>query len=366
MHALTRSGLRQPEVFPVFYGPTPTDSIRNASNTYSLINSVEFHPRENLFCAAFTTVNKLILMKVTQQGKLKTVQVIGNPTAALAEPQHAVFSQDGNKIIAVNWDNATFTIYERLPDGLYASKPVAVIPFPPELKDYKPHGIEISPSGEFLAVAFGVTTRHKKGLALFKYHHAESRLQLLNLIEEAQLPGIPKGIAFSPDESCLLVTFSNINSISVYDLDWAAGAIKVAPRQVFQGALTGLSRPEDIKISAEGDHLIVSNSGANTVTCYHFDKSSNSIGEETPYYILDNPNARIRFPHGISLSADGSVLAITQFGPLEEKDDGNIVFGHRTPRRQAKINIYRREHTRPVFSTGWKSTLSSLLHRLTR
>jgi len=329
--------------FAAFYDPTPFDSIANPCRAYSLINSVAFHPHELMFCATFTTAHKVAIFRIDPAGKIRTVQVLKNPRARLRGPQHAVFSGDGNKIIVSNWNNATLTIYRRTENGLYSRDPVACIDFPEVLAAYKPHGMDMSPSGKFMAIAFGAAARQKKGVALFSFNSEETILEHLSLIDEEELPGIPKGITFSPDESCLLVTFSDVNSIQIYNLDLEMGSIQSTPRQIVKGEITGLFRPEDIKMSREGDFLIVSNSEADRVTVYPFDKVANRITQAAPCRILENPVSHLRFPHGIAVSPDGSILAITQFGPLQTTRDEDIVFDIRTPRKQSSITIYRRE-----------------------
>lgn len=344
------------------YEPRPIDCITNNAWAYSLINSVAFHPSEDLFCAAFSSVDQLINFKVDKFGQARVTQVIKHPTALLRAPQHVVFSPDGQKIIVINWSSTTFTIYQRGEDELYASLPIACIPFPAPLATLRPHGMDISPSGKFLTVAFGWINTHQKAVGLFSFDGEGPAIRLLDWIPDENLPGVPKGIAFSPDETCLLVTYSDLNCICIYDFDRQTGRINPIPTQTFEGEATRLARPEDIKVSRDGNSITVSNSEADYVTSYSFDCTNNRITEKRPTQALENPDAHMRFPHGIAYSPNGALLVVSQFGPLPVTSNGDIVFGRKTPRRQAKINIYRHQHSLPALkSSHWRRSWSSLM-----
>ena len=349
----------------MYYEPLPIDCIKNNSWAYSLINSVAFHPREDLFCAAFSSVNQLINFRIDRFGQARVSQVIKTPESGLDGPQHVVFSTDGRHIIAVNWGSETFTIYQRGANGLYVDRPVASIPFPEPLAGYKPHGMDVARSGKLLSVAFGWITDHKSAIGLFSLDGDGTSLRLLDWIREEQLAGVPKGIAFSPDESCLLVTYADMNCICIYDIDPAAGRFDPVPRQIFEGAATRLFRPEDIKFSRDGNSITVSNSEADCVASYTFDQATNRIAEQTPAHVLENPDAHMRFPHGIAFSPDGALLVVSQFGPLPVTSNGNIVFDKDTPRRQARINIYRHAESHPALKgSSWRRSWSSLMRMI--
>ena len=70
----------------------PVAAVHNPGPNYSLINSIDYHPTQNLFCATYTHNNKVILYEINDAGKPEVVQILSNPLARLSEPQHAVFS----------------------------------------------------------------------------------------------------------------------------------------------------------------------------------------------------------------------------------------------------------------------------------
>ncbi|MGE5196154.1 MAG: WD40 repeat domain-containing protein, partial [Anaerolineae bacterium] len=322
---------------------TPFSILANSDNYFSLINSVDFHPQKNLFCVTYTHNNKIILYTIDANNKPQLFQSLTNPSAGLSEPQHAVFSPNGEKIVVANWTNQTLILYECEKNGFFSKKPLAIIPSPIALNHCKPHSLTFSPCGNYLAIAYGAASKYGRAIALF--HMAENirkkvDLKLVSLLEETLgYFGIPKGVAFSPDGTCLLVSFTETNSLVIFNID-KNHSIDPVPRQIIQGQDTRISRPEDVKVSSDGNYCAITNSDQHTVTFYTFDKKSNLIMENTPCFILQNPEAELHFPHGIAFSADGSFLAITQFGSIYVTEDGNILWNKRIAPSTAKVNLY--------------------------
>ncbi len=242
----------------------PMDMVCNPGPKYSLINSIDYHPNQPLFCVTYTHNNKVILYEIKASGKPEVLQSLDNPLAELSQPQHAVFSPDGEKIVVANWKNQTLTIYQRKKGMKFHEKPVAIIPQPSLLACHKPHGITFSPCGNYLAIAYGAASYHGKAVALFRVKGVN--FELVHMLQCGELPGIPKGITFSPDGTCLLVTFSDANNVVIFSLSENRQTILLPPRQVLQGKESGISRPEDIKITPNGKYCAVSNSDQNIVT----------------------------------------------------------------------------------------------------
>lgn len=328
----------------MLYDPIAVDCVSNSGRSYCLINSLAFHPSDNDFCATYSGKCLLVLYRIEASGRVRMLQKIHGEATQLTVPQHTVFTRDGNGLLAVNWVGESFTLLRRPGrDAAFDITAAAVVPFPPRLAGYKPHGIEVSPSGRFVAVAFGASSDRPKALAVFRCEAQGAALTLLTVVEGPGLPGIPKGIAFSPDETRLLVTFSDAhaNCLCVFGFDPASGVLDQQPQQTVSDH--GLCRPEDIKFSHDGGHVLVSNSGANTVDAYRFDAAAGRIPSEVPEQTLtDGRVSPLNFPHGVAVSPDGAFLVVSQFGPLPMTPDEDIVFGSQTAVRQAKIGVYRR------------------------
>lgn len=325
----------------MFIDPVPIAVIKNPCPKYTLINSVEFHPSENFFCATFTQGNRLVLYSIDGRGTIKIQQTLANPFASLSHPQHAVFSQHEEKLIVANWTNQTFTIY--LGNGnFFFYQPPTVLASPHSLQKYKPHGIALSPCGNFLAVAYGAAFQFEKGVAVYRIKTLKRDLELVDVLKADEAPyGIPKGITFSPDGSTLLVTFSDTNKLGLFHFDKENQRILRLPRQVIEGPETGICRPEDIKLSPDGKCCAVTNSEQHTVTFYPYDPLQNCLQQSTPIYCLQNPEGELCFPHGLSFSPDGAFLAITQFGSIHVNSDGGLSWDDSINPYEARIQIYR-------------------------
>ncbi|MBS0648120.1 MAG: YncE family protein [Verrucomicrobia bacterium] len=315
--------------------PIPIGKIINPCSRYSLINSVDFHPQRNLFCITLTHANCVILYQI-DKGESHIFQTLSNPASCLSLPQHAAFSPDGTKIVVANWENQTLALYKCEESGLFQEKPAALISSPRCLVHCKPHGIAFSPSGHFLAIAYGAANDHGRAIALFRVR--ENNLELASVIES--IWGIPKGIAFSPDGACLLVSFADTSSLAIFNLE--GPEIFPIPRQILHGSETKISRPEDVKISPDGKYCAVSNSDQDTVTFYPFDPTSNQITQPFPCYVHQNPEAEHSFPHGMAFSPDGFYFLVTEFGPIRATPDGNLFWKKETRPQLAKVNLYAR------------------------
>ena len=315
---------------------SPLTVLANIDYRYSLINSVDFHPQKNIFCAAYTHNNKVVFYEIDENHCPCCVQILQNPLAQLSEPQHAVFSPDGEKVVVANWTNQTLNVYLRKESGLFSGTPAAIIPTLPDLERCKPHGIVFSPCGDYLAIAYGAANYFEQAIALFR--NRGIHFECISLLKNSELPGIPKGIAFSPDGATLLVTFCELNSLCIFNI--TNQMIDPIPKQMIGRENTGMSRPEDVKITPDGLYCAVTNSDQNTVTFYYFDQKSNSILQDTPCHTLRNPEAKLLFPHGIAFSRDGVYFAITQFGPVEVAETGDIFWNKKMKAHNASINLY--------------------------
>lgn len=314
----------------------PISTIPNPCPKYSLINSVDFHPTQDLFCATFTSAHRIVLYK---KGKLgyHASQILKN---ALAHPQHAVFSRDGDVLIVANWSAQDFSLYVRDKDR-FSEVPTTTIPVPEPLSSplYRFHGIAFSPDGNFLAVAFGAGNEFDKAIAVFRFFRKDLRLELCSCLRgQKEVAGTPKGIAFSPDGKALIVTFADLNSLAIFDFSAASGQICPYPRQVVQGPSTGIFRPEDVKFSTDGTLCAISNSEADNVSFFCYNSRNNTFPSQKPLFTL---REGLKFPHGLAFSADGRTLAVSQFGPVKVTDDGNID-GRGLEAQEAKITLFKR------------------------
>lgn len=304
---------------------TPFYTLSNPNPTQSLVNSAEFHPKENLFCITYTHNHQVALYAIDGGERVVWLQTLN---AQLNHPAYALFSKDGKTIVVSNWTNETFTLYHADAKGFYGTNPQVIAPLD-ILRGYKPHGAAFSPDGNYLAVAYGATVEDPRGIALYHVENLDSpsaSFTLTSLLQTREIQeGIPKGIAFTPDGRAIAVTLAHANAVALYSIDWEQEVILAPMRQLLSGDETGISRPEDIKFTPNGSAFAVSNSDKDSVTFYAFDRENNRFLQRAPMCILDNPQAKLCFPHGLAFSSDGKYLCVTQFGPMHFGPAGGLI-----------------------------------------
>jgi len=317
------------------------ETIVNPCNSYTLINSVDFHPKENIFCVTFTQCNRIDIYKINEQENVILLQTISNPLARLNAPQHAVFSHDGKYIVAMNWVKQELSLYQ-LENEEYSLTPTSIIRSLKVLKNHKPHGITVSPCGRFLVIAFGASNLYPRAIALYDIGHHFVNLTLVKILQENELPsGIPKGVTFTKDGKCLVVSFADPDSLAIYDIAKNKMKVSLKLKQIVTGNATDISRPEDIKISSDGNFCAISNSDKKSVSFFPFDSIENRILNNKPSLILKDEKANFAFPHGLAFSPDGSYFVVTQFGEIEALDNGDVKWSSQAPPDKAKIHIFK-------------------------
>jgi len=305
----------------LLFGFQPLTSIKSDKTYRTLINSVFFHPNKNLFCVTFTHQQQVGLYQIEMDESVKLVQMLENPTAMFDLPQNAIFSPDGNHLVVVNWVTRDINIYPADSEGFFQNYPQSTIPFHLSECNYRPHGMCFSQDGAYLAVVFGSFEDCPWIVILYRVEDLGSAhprfIPCSSLEKNNNLQGVPKGVAFSPDQSSLVITFVKTNSLGIFPINWEESSINPVPLQEISGPATQLCRPEDIAFSPDGDYCAVSNSSDNTVSFYYFDKLSNRFIGNVPFKIIGGEETPLFFPHGIGFSHDNKYFAITQFGYVE-------------------------------------------------
>ena len=200
--------------------PEPSFIIPNEEPSYSLINSIEFHPQKNLCAATYLQNNMVVLYETTLSDTVQCVQKLDNPLAQLNGPQHAVFSPDGQQLVVINWFSNTLNVYEQQHNGLFTPYPVAKVTLSLTRDNHhsRQHGIAFSPCGHFFVVAYGSGKQYPRSIALFRVLEGGKDYKLIQqLTKKSSILGIPKGITFSPDGRCLLVTFAYPSHIALFE-----------------------------------------------------------------------------------------------------------------------------------------------------
>ncbi len=148
----------------------------------------------------------------------------------------------------------------------------------------------------------------------------EASVTLSQEMETTLFPLHPKGIDFSMDDQFVVVCYAINNSktpnclsgaLAVYSFDRINGKIDPRPISII-GTSELLCVPEDVCFSPDGSSILVTNHGNDTITIHAFNPTTGQLGKSE--ILLQNPEAQLSFPHGLSISPNGKYLAVTNYG----------------------------------------------------
>lgn len=181
------------------------------------------------------------------------------------------------------------------------------------------HGVRFSPQMDYIAYTL-FENPGKIRLFRLQYDGDSVTIQKAEGIDTTLYPMHPKALDFSPDERFIVVCHSINNSrvpkrisgaLTVHSFDRVNGKIDPTPISTI-GMSELLCVPEDVRFTPDGLSLLVTNHGSDTVTIHAFDPETGQLGESQ--ILLQNPEAKLSFPHGLSFSPDGKYLSVTNYG----------------------------------------------------
>src|SRR5437764_759051 len=110
--------------------PIPCAEIKSPCPYYTLVNSVECHPRKNPCCVTYSHSNNVILFNFSNPSSPYIQQKLNNPLSKFRIPQHAIFSADGQSLVIVNWLNQNVNVYHTDTPESYFPYPFAMFSVP--------------------------------------------------------------------------------------------------------------------------------------------------------------------------------------------------------------------------------------------
>ena len=204
------------------------------------------------------------------------------------------FSPDGASL-AVATSEANALLFYRHADGRLAEEPFATVAGPRSRLEY-PHDIAFSAAGDLMAVA-----QRRGAIAIYEGSASEPAFVIRG--SRTRL-NFSDGVAFVPPaDDCLAVCNLESDSVSFYRMTSRSPlAFELRPSLELKGA--PIYQPDGLAFSSDGRWLAVANHGNHTVAV--FDRSS---GGSTLIR-----NRSFRFPHSVAFTPDGDHLLVTNAG----------------------------------------------------
>ncbi|HVQ36919.1 MAG TPA: beta-propeller fold lactonase family protein [Pyrinomonadaceae bacterium] len=226
------------------------------------------------------------------------------------------FSSSGNIMGIASSDTNTVFLFRRKENGLFEDKPYWSISGPSSGLDY-PHDVSFSGSEadtELLAVAQrrGAITIYEKNRDNDNY----STEPIFEICGPATNLNHSDGVAFVPPANdhlaaCNLTT----GSISFYRR-LSISPIRFTVEPVFELKHPSLRDPDGLAFSPSGRWLALANHGNHSVSIFERRRTGGSKGEleygPEPHAIIEDPG--LRHPHSVAFTPKGNHLAVTNAG----------------------------------------------------
>ncbi|MFK7895346.1 MAG: hypothetical protein AB8G23_05900 [Myxococcota bacterium] len=251
------------------------------------------------------------------QGAVTLLQTLHNaPT--IEKPENIAFSPDGRFAAITDMGPGDVKILSVDPEThLLSTSPIARVGG----EDRTAHGVAFSKCGRFLAY----TTIDKPGvIRLFRFEVEEEgvsiKIEPFQVFENSLHPLVPKGIDFSIRDDFVAVCYApNTTQKSIRDrrgclVTYAfSSQTGIDTKPISRsGRRHDLRFPEDVSLMRSDRNAILTQQGDDTARVVEIDPATGVIGRYVE--TLRNPDARLSFPHGVGVSADGRYAAVTSYG----------------------------------------------------
>ncbi len=240
------------------------------------------------------------------------IQHIQNqPDALFKMPENLAVSPDGKLLALCNSVASTLNIYA-IDQKTHLINPVPFYTMPTHSLI---HNVRFSADDNYLAF---VSFNNKQAIRIYKILRSSGQIALKLVYNEKNKHPLCKikAINFTKDGRYVLLVYSlSVNTTRHHPLE------SVLICRVFNedgsigkevGSIKQSTCIEDIAFIANDTKIVASDQNADHATMYSFNTATGSLDKNK--IALQNPEAELSFPHGITISQDGKHLVVTNYG----------------------------------------------------
>jgi DNA-binding beta-propeller fold protein YncE len=247
--------------------------------------------------------------------RVDSVQRLAPPPNNLHRFEGIAFSSSGNTLAVATSDTDTVLLFRCGVDGRFEDAPYGSIDGPSSGLKY-PHDVAFSPSGdtEFLAVA-----QRGDAIAIYERNPADGTYgpgPVFRICGPQTKLNFSDGVAFvPPNDDYLAACNLESGSISFYRrISRSPIAFELEP--VLELKHSSLRHPDGLAFSRCGRWLAIANHGNHTVSIFRRRQGILSCGKlsygRRPVTVIKDPS--LRHPHSVAFSAETNHLIVTNAG----------------------------------------------------
>ncbi|MFT5115867.1 MAG: DNA-binding beta-propeller fold protein YncE [Parasphingorhabdus sp.] len=332
---------------PSFIAVRPIGDLSLPGEVRGIIPDISFHPSGKMFAVTTWADNRILIYGFANAPPVLR-QVIEGDVVGFKNAHSIAFTPSADRMIVNSYRDNSFVVFDvDTVDFSVDPIPAQIFETPGALQTSYPHSMDITQDGKYLACVYCDGDRGFNKIVIYRLDRNQSRYDfgVVAVLEGEHFEyANPKGIAFTPDNRGILVTLSDTNNLVLYDFDPESAQLDADPRQILRNPESRLAHPEDISFSACESYFMVSNAGENNIGIYGYDQQQRRIINIEPVFNFGQPEVALNYPHGLDISPDGRILAVTDYGYYAESQQ--IVNPLDQP---AKVAFYEISHqTEPV------------------
>ncbi len=239
-------------------------------------------------------------------------EITNRDGAKLKQPEHLVFSPD-ETIIAVSCPLSSFINFYRINLQNHLINPVPF--FTLKSKGFV-HNVRFTSDGNYFAFA---SFQKNESVSIFKINNNNNHFYLT-----------PTYVKTNP-EKFLRAKAVNFTKDNQYAIVGYALGIRDTKNQPLKSLLTihqfnstngtlgkivckaeGNFSLEDIALSSNEDLIMITDQAYDSIVAYPFDNQTGIVG--SPYTLIENPEGKLSFPHGICTKPNSDFIVVTNYG----------------------------------------------------